>query len=134
MMIPVNDVQTYCFRSQNLVHISEYIRKSLLNLYIDTRNSEVNREGQIGSPLVKFDVSMHYGLCVISPDRLSINSQSSFSTIRANVGVFKGKWMYELQLGSKGVMQVGWGTKQCRFNQQYGVGTLRAYLAQYRIS
>ncbi|XP_025989302.1 E3 ubiquitin-protein ligase RNF123 isoform X3 [Solenopsis invicta] len=65
---------------------------------------------------------MHHGLCIISPDRLSVNSQSSFSTMRANTGVFKGKWMYEVQLGSKGVMQVGWGTAQCKFNQQYGVG------------
>jgi len=121
----INNVRTdHCRSLQNLSRINEYIRKSLLNLYTDTSNSEDNREGHIGPSVVKFDVSMHYGLCIISPDRLSINSQSSFSTIRANVGVFKGKWMYELQLGSKGVMQVGWGTKQCKFNQQYGVGML----------
>ena len=88
-------------------------------------NSEGNREGRIGPHFVRFDISIQHGLCIISPDRLSVNSQSSFSTIRANTGVFKGKWMYEVQLGSKGVMQVGWGTAQCKFNQQYGVGALK---------
>ncbi|KAL6259247.1 hypothetical protein P5V15_009166 [Pogonomyrmex californicus] len=107
---------------QNLTWVNEHIRRSLLNLYIDTRNSEDDREGRIGPHLVRFDISMHHGLCIVSPDRLSVNSQSSFSTMRANTGVFKGKWMYEVQLGSKGVMQVGWGTAQCKFNQQYGVG------------
>lgn len=107
---------------QDLTRVNEYIRRSLLNLYIDTQNSEDNREGRIGPHIVRFDVSMHHGLCIVSPDRLSVNSQSSFSTMRANNGVFKGKWMYEVQLGSKGVMQVGWGTAQCKFNQQYGVG------------
>ncbi|KYN31177.1 hypothetical protein ALC56_14445 [Trachymyrmex septentrionalis] len=107
---------------QNLNWVNEHIRKSLLNLYIDMWNSEDNREGRIGPHFVRFDISIQHGLCIISPDRLSVNSQSSFSTIRANTGVFKGKWMYEVQLGSKGVMQVGWGTAQCKFNQQYGVG------------
>ncbi|XP_018407153.1 PREDICTED: E3 ubiquitin-protein ligase RNF123-like [Cyphomyrmex costatus] len=107
---------------QNLNWVNEYIRKSLLNLYIDMWDSKDNREGRVGPHLVRFDISMQYGLCIISPDRLSVNSQSSFSTIRANTGVFKGKWMYEVQLGSKGVMQIGWGTAQCKFNQQYGVG------------
>lgn len=110
-----------------MTRVNEYIRRSLLNLYIDTQNSKDNREGRIGPHVVRFDISMHHGLCIVSPDRLSINSQSSFSTMRANTGVFKGKWMYEVQLGSKGVMQIGWGTAQCKFNQQYGVGKLKYY-------
>lgn len=104
-----------------MTQVNDYIRKCLLN-YNGPRNSEDNREGRIGPRLVRFDISMYHGLCIVSPDRLSVNSQSSFSTMRANAAVFKGKWMYEVQLGSKGVMQVGWGTAQCRFNQQYGVG------------
>lgn len=48
--------------------------------------------------------------------------------MRANTGFYKGKWMYELQLGSKGVMQVGWGTAQCKFSQESGVGdTINSY-------
>ena len=33
-----------------------------------------------------------------------------------------GKWQYELQLGSKGVMQLGWSTVSTKFSQEKGVG------------
>ncbi|GLH11947.1 E3 ubiquitin-protein ligase [Gryllus bimaculatus] len=80
------------------------------------------REGRIGPPVVRFDIATHSGLFVVGADRLSVNSQSNFSTIRANACLFKGKWQYELQLGSKGVMQVGWATNFCKFSQEIGVG------------
>ena len=31
---------------------------------------------------------------------------------------FQGKWMYEILLGSKGIMQLGWATLQCRFTNE----------------
>lgn len=34
-------------------------------------------------------------------DSLTLKSTSSFATAQANCGVFKGKWMYEVQLLSK---------------------------------
>ncbi|PSN30203.1 hypothetical protein C0J52_21037 [Blattella germanica] len=80
------------------------------------------REGRIGPAGVRFDISSHIGLFVIGADRLSVNSQSNFSTIRANACIFKGKWQYEVQLGSKGVMQIGWATSDCKFSQETGVG------------
>lgn len=80
------------------------------------------RPGRIGPKLVRFDVATHHGLFIVSPDRLSVNSQSNFSTIRANAALYSGKWMYEVQLGSKGVMQIGWGTARCKFSQESGVG------------
>lgn len=103
---------------------------SLVNEYIETtlsknapaQSTEDNRVGRIGPSLVRFDISTHQGLSIISPDRLTINSKRNFSTMRANTAVYKGKWMYELQLGSKGVMQVGWSTIACEFNQESGVG------------
>lgn len=101
--------------------INEYIKTTLMK---DVQNIEDNRVGRIGPTMVRFDLSSHQGLCIISPDRLSINSRSNFSTMRANTAVYKGKWMYELQLGSKGVMQVGWSTINCVFNQKSGVGKL----------
>lgn len=36
--------------------------------------------------------------------------------------IWSGKWQYELMLGSKGVMQVGWATQGCLFSQEKGVG------------
>lgn len=86
----------------------------------------------MGPDFVKFEVSSSPGQYHLSPDRLSVNSQGTFSTIRANVAVFKGKWMYELQLGTKGIMQVGWGTSKSKFNHVAGVGkkyfTFNAFL------
>ncbi|XP_043264332.1 E3 ubiquitin-protein ligase RNF123-like [Colletes gigas] len=116
------------------LRVSEYL--TLVNNYIDatlsknapTQNVEDTRIGRVGPSLVRFDKSTLEGLCIISPDRLSINSKSNFSTMRANVAVYKGKWIYELQLGSKGVMQVGWSTVKCEFNQESGVGdTVNSY-------
>ncbi|XP_076244772.1 E3 ubiquitin-protein ligase RNF123 [Calliopsis andreniformis] len=105
--------------------VDEYIKTTLTK---NVQNTEDNRVGRIGPNLVRFDISLIQGLCMISPDRLSINSKSNFSTMRANTAVYKGKWMYELQLGSKGVMQVGWSTIDCVFNQERGVGdTVNSY-------
>jgi Kip1 ubiquitination-promoting complex protein 1 len=33
-----------------------------------------------------------------------------------------GKWQYEVQLGSTGIMQIGWATIDCKFSQESGVG------------
>lgn len=57
-----------------------------------------------------------------SKDRLTLVSQSAFSTLKANCCVFAGKFMYETQLKSKGVMQIGFCSAQCRFTQDTGVG------------
>ncbi|XP_053340032.1 E3 ubiquitin-protein ligase RNF123 isoform X1 [Clarias gariepinus] len=47
---------------------------------------------------------------------------SNFSSIRAATCVFKGKWIYEVLISSQGLMQIGWCTLNCRFNQEEGVG------------
>lgn len=61
-------------------------------------------------------------LVKISKDRLTLLSQSAFSTLKANCCIFAGKFMYEVQLKSKGVMQLGFCSSQCRFTQDTGVG------------
>jgi Kip1 ubiquitination-promoting complex protein 1 len=61
----------------------------------------------------------------ISKDHLTLQSQSAFSTVRANSCVFGGKWMYEVQLRSKGVMQIGFCSHTCKFTQDTGVGDTR---------
>ncbi|TMS01404.1 E3 ubiquitin-protein ligase RNF123 [Larimichthys crocea] len=33
-----------------------------------------------------------------------------------------GKWAYEVLISSQGLMQIGWCTLNCRFNQEEGVG------------
>lgn len=61
-------------------------------------------------------------LVKVSKDRLSLLSQTAFSTNRANACVYSGKFMYEVQLKSKGVMQIGFCSAQCSFTQDTGVG------------
>ncbi|KAA6390639.1 MAG: hypothetical protein EZS28_013834 [Streblomastix strix] len=36
-----------------------------------------------------------------------IYSNGGFSSIRANTGIFRGKWQYEVQLKTKGLAQIG---------------------------
>lgn len=78
--------------------------------------------GRLGPGHAMFDVSTNVGSLIIDCDRLGLSSHSAFSSIKATVGVFRGKWQYEVMLGSKGVMQVGWATQKCRFSQEKGVG------------
>jgi len=41
--------------------------------------------------------------------------------------------MYEVQLGSKGVMQIGWGTLNSKFTQENGVGKSAFYFVRVLI-
>lgn len=79
-------------------------------------------EGRLGPHRVQFDLKSCVGSFSFNHDRLGLNSQDNFSTIRANTCVYKAKWQYELMLGTKGVMQVGWATMGCQFSQEKGVG------------
>lgn len=36
--------------------------------------------------------------------------------------LFPGKWVYEVLISSQGLMQIGWCTINCRFNQEVRVG------------
>jgi hypothetical protein len=49
------------------------------------------REGRLGPATVCLDTTSPVGLFVVGADRLCINSQSIFSTIRANVCLYRGK-------------------------------------------
>lgn len=71
------------------------------------------------------DPNDNNNLVKISKDKLTIQSQSAFCTLKANCCVYKGKWMYEVQLRSKGVMQIGWCSSKCTFTQDTGVGDTR---------
>ncbi|XP_054715787.1 LOW QUALITY PROTEIN: E3 ubiquitin-protein ligase RNF123-like [Uloborus diversus] len=110
--------------SLNLDNIDEYIDKELRKAVqvAEMSMSSNENKGIIGPDKVIFDVSSNVGSLVIDRDRLGLSSQSNFSSIRANCCVYKGKWQYELMLGSKGVMQVGWATINCKFSQEKGVG------------
>lgn len=53
---------------------------------------------------------------------LHLESQTIFSSARANACVWKGRWMYEATLGTAGIQQLGWATLSCPFTNEEGVG------------
>ncbi|XP_062843168.1 E3 ubiquitin-protein ligase RNF123 [Trichomycterus rosablanca] len=85
--------------------------------------TEDSTEGRLGpSPVVLDHTSGFEGLLFVDDDLLGVIGHSNFSSIRATTCVFKGKWVYEVLISSQGLMQIGWCTLNCRFNQEEGVG------------
>uniref|UniRef100_A0A671VZF0 E3 ubiquitin-protein ligase RNF123 n=1 Tax=Sparus aurata TaxID=8175 RepID=A0A671VZF0_SPAAU len=88
-------------------------------------DSEDNQpvEGRLGpQPVVLDHTSGFEGLLFVDDDLLGVIGHSNFSSIRATTCVYKGKWAYEVLISSQGLMQIGWCTLNCRFNQEEGVG------------
>ncbi|XP_075869495.1 E3 ubiquitin-protein ligase RNF123 [Nelusetta ayraudi] len=80
-------------------------------------------EGRLGpQPVVLDHTSGFEGLLFVDDDLLGVIGHSNFSSIRATTCVYKGKWAYEVLISSQGLMQIGWCTLNCRFNQEEGVG------------
>ncbi|XP_026092155.1 E3 ubiquitin-protein ligase RNF123-like isoform X2 [Carassius auratus] len=80
-------------------------------------------EGCLGPSTVVLDHSSGFeGLLFVDDDLLGVIGHSNFSSIRATTCVYKGKWAYEVLVSSQGLMQIGWCTLNCRFNQEEGVG------------
>ncbi|MEQ2315117.1 hypothetical protein AMECASPLE_018922 [Ameca splendens] len=80
-------------------------------------------EGRLGpQPVVLDHTSGFEGLLFVDDDLLGVIGHSNFSSIRATTCIYKGKWAYEVLISSQGLMQIGWCTLSCRFNQEEGVG------------
>ncbi|XP_019403035.1 PREDICTED: E3 ubiquitin-protein ligase RNF123 isoform X3 [Crocodylus porosus] len=80
-------------------------------------------DGRLGPPTVVLDHTSGFeGLLLVDDDLLGVIGHSNFGSIRATTCVFKGKWIYEVLISSQGLMQIGWCTLNCRFNQEEGVG------------
>lgn len=50
------------------------------------------------------------------------NDSTNFESVIATTSVKTGKWYYEMQLLTAGVMQVGWANKYCSFSNDEGRG------------
>uniref|UniRef100_A0A672N090 E3 ubiquitin-protein ligase RNF123 n=1 Tax=Sinocyclocheilus grahami TaxID=75366 RepID=A0A672N090_SINGR len=88
-----------------------------------TEDSRDQIEGCLGPSTVVLDHSSGFeGLLFVDDDLLGVIGHSNFSSIRATTCVYKGKWVYEVLISSQGLMQIGWCTLNCRFNQEEGVG------------
>ncbi|CAC5401067.1 unnamed protein product [Mytilus coruscus] len=110
-----------------LMNLQYFLGNVLENPKSDSRVKKGNKEntsGRIGPSEVVFDFRSNggSGIVAVESHRLEVTSCSNFSTIRANCCVFKGKWVYEVMLGSEGMMQIGWCTINCKFFHEEGVG------------
>lgn len=98
-----------------------------VELFSDPSNRFLPSDNGCLGPAIKvLDVKEDSHTVFISKDKLSVQSTTAFSTVKANCCVFKGKWMYEVQLRSKGIMQIGWCSAHCKFTQDTGVGDTRS--------
>uniref|UniRef100_A0A672MYM2 Ring finger protein 123 n=1 Tax=Sinocyclocheilus grahami TaxID=75366 RepID=A0A672MYM2_SINGR len=94
-----------------------------LGAHLEKLLAEDNIEGCLGPSTVVLDHSSGFeGLLFVDDDLLGVIGHSNFSSIRATTCAYKGKWVYEVLISSQGLMQIGWCTLNCRFNQEEGVG------------
>ncbi|XP_006053334.1 E3 ubiquitin-protein ligase RNF123 isoform X2 [Bubalus bubalis] len=95
-------------------------------LHVDDKEEEESQEqveGRLGPSTVVLDHTGGFeGLLLVDDDLLGVIGHSNFGTIRSTTCVYKGKWIYEVLISSQGLMQIGWCTINCRFNQEEGVG------------
>ncbi|NXG59433.1 RN123 ligase, partial [Hemiprocne comata] len=103
------------------------LQEHIDRLLAEENGSEDSRdqvaEGRLGPSTVVLDHTSGFeGLLLVDDDLLGVIGHSNFGSIRATTCVYKGKWIYEVLISSQGLMQIGWCTLNCRFNQEEGVG------------
>jgi hypothetical protein len=85
--------------------------------------------GKIGSLQTILDKSSLFGNLNQSYNDLRIESRNGFTSIRANNCVVSGKWVYEVQLLSNKLNQIGWCQLITPFTTTNGVGDDRTSYA-----
>nr|XP_033782410.1 E3 ubiquitin-protein ligase RNF123 [Geotrypetes seraphini]XP_033782411.1 E3 ubiquitin-protein ligase RNF123 [Geotrypetes seraphini]XP_033782413.1 E3 ubiquitin-protein ligase RNF123 [Geotrypetes seraphini]XP_033782414.1 E3 ubiquitin-protein ligase RNF123 [Geotrypetes seraphini] len=104
-------------------NLQEHLEQLLNSDDGDENNKDQAVEGRLGPSTVVLDHTNGFeGLLLVDDDLLGVIGHSNFSSIRATTCVYKGKWLYEVLISSQGLMQIGWCTLNCRFNQEEGVG------------
>ncbi|ERE75627.1 E3 ubiquitin-protein ligase [Cricetulus griseus] len=106
----------------NFHNLPEHVEQ-LLQVDSEDEESQGQVEGRLGPSTVVLDHTGGFeGLLLVDDDLLGVIGHSNFGTIRSTTCVYKGKWVYEVLISSQGLMQIGWCTINCRFNQEEGVG------------
>lgn len=86
------------FFSRHVQEFSSWLKNKLGAIQQQYGSSKILPEGRLGPSKVVFvaDQNDSNNLVKISKDKLTIQSQSAFCTLKANCCVWKGKWMYEV--------------------------------------
>ncbi|GBP06061.1 hypothetical protein EVAR_73893_1, partial [Eumeta japonica] len=83
---------------EQMVLVKSWLQAKLdvieINCRDEVSNQQIKMRSRLGPELVIFDIDFS-STVRITNDRLSVRSQGSFNTIKANVCIFGGKWMYE---------------------------------------
>eukprot|EP00053_Salpingoeca_punica_P019404 m.196096 g.196096 ORF g.196096 m.196096 type:complete len:1198 (-) comp17645_c1_seq2:205-3798(-) len=113
----------YCNTSNLDIYLSEQLE------YLKTQQSSRAPSSQsgrrLGPPIVMFDPETLHPAPRSQDDSqpfLSFSGHGRFSSVRANTCVATGKWMYEAQMGTAGLQQIGWAMSNCVFSDENGVG------------
>ncbi|KAG8642914.1 E3 ubiquitin-protein ligase RKP isoform X2 [Manihot esculenta] len=108
--------------------IRSIIKGNFLKFHSNSDSLASNREGLVvldnGCQPYKVgleELSIYGDIRIVKPPLL-LESLAIFSSARANVCVWKGKWMYEVTLETSGIQQLGWATLSCPFTEHKGVG------------
>ncbi|XP_074054057.1 E3 ubiquitin-protein ligase RNF123 isoform X2 [Macrotis lagotis] len=110
-------------KSLTFQNLQEHLDQLLKEEDEPEESEEQTVEGRLGPSTVVLDHTSGFeGLLLVDDDLLGVIGHSNFGSIRATTCVYKGKWIYEVLISSQGLMQIGWCTLNCRFNQEEGVG------------
>jgi len=113
---------------QQLLHqkLSAIEKSALEQRKIDDPSKNTSDSPKIEGRLGPLHAGLHKqsacGQVKYSQNDLEIESHSNFCSIRGNVCLFKGKWMYEVVLGTSGIQQIGWTQLDSPFTNEEGVG------------
>ncbi|XP_070594973.1 E3 ubiquitin-protein ligase RNF123 [Erythrolamprus reginae] len=112
-----------CRKHLSFQNLQEHIEQLLTEDASSEDSQDQTVDGRLGPSTVVLDHTSGFeGLLLVDDDLLGVIGHSNFGSIRATTCVYKGKWIYEVLISSQGLMQIGWCTLNCRFNQEEGVG------------
>lgn len=94
------DTSNFGFPFRHIQEFGSWLKYKLSGIQQQFGSAKVFPEGRLGAAKVVFVADENDGnnLVKISKDKLTIQSQSAFCTLKANCCVYKGKWMYEVRV------------------------------------
>lgn len=105
--------------------IDHIARHAALENFESSSQTAVKTAGRLGPDQVSIDKSSARGQLTYSHGEMCMEASGAFSSARANVCVFGGKWQYECLITcawTAGIQQIGWAPLSCPFTAEEGVG------------